>query len=113
MGSAAISSERGRVYRVDKFKVPPLAREEFLGKVHETHALLRTLPGFEGDFLLEQSSGPGEFNVVTIAIWKDEASIVQAKAAVEAEREKTGFSPQELLVRLGIEADLANYREMA
>jgi heme-degrading monooxygenase HmoA len=61
-----LTNESERIYRVDKFVVPDRAREEFLHKVRRTHELRRTLPGFLQDFVLEQSSGPGEFNVVTI-----------------------------------------------
>jgi len=51
-----------KIYRVDKFVVPSTAREEFLHKVRRTHAVLKAQPGFLQDFVLEQSSGPGEFN---------------------------------------------------
>ena len=39
-----------RVYRVDKFVVPNDAREEFLQKARQTHALLKAQPGFLQDF---------------------------------------------------------------
>jgi heme-degrading monooxygenase HmoA len=101
-----------RVYRVDKFVVPDHAREEFVGRVRETHSLLRTLPGFLQDFVLEQSSGPGEFNFVTVAEWDSVESMENAKAAVMAMRKETKFDPQEMFARLGIRADMANYRRV-
>lgn len=52
-----------RIYRVDKFVVPDRAREEFIGKVSKTHEVLRTVPGFLQDFVLELESGPGEFKL--------------------------------------------------
>jgi len=107
------SHATGHIYRVDKFKVPAAARQEFLGVVQGVHQLLRTLPGFEGDFLLEQSGGPGAFNIVTIAIWKDQAAFQAAKARAEADRAQTGFNPQAFMVKLGIQGDLADYRELA
>jgi hypothetical protein len=63
------------IFRVDKFVVPVNAREEFLGKVPATHAVLRTQPGFVRDAILEQSSGPGEFNFVTIVEWENSGAI--------------------------------------
>lgn len=60
----------GSVFRVDKFVVPVEAREEIIGKVRMTHELLRRQEGFVQDFLLEQFSGPGEFNLVTIVEWE-------------------------------------------
>lgn len=98
------------VYRVDKFVVPEAAREEFLTKIVETHQLLRRQPGFIRDVILEQVAGPGKFNIVTIAEWKDRQSIDAARAVVQRAHAKKGFSPRELMDRLGIEADIADYR---
>lgn len=57
-----------RTYRVDKFKVPRAARNDFLERVLSIHELLRTQPGFVQDFVLEQVGGPGSFNIVTIVM---------------------------------------------
>ncbi|RVC06719.1 antibiotic biosynthesis monooxygenase, partial [Mesorhizobium sp. M7A.F.Ca.CA.002.15.2.1] len=65
----------GSVFRVDKFVVPAGAREEILAKVRTTHELLRLQHGFVQDFLLEQFSGPGEFNLVTIVEWESQAAV--------------------------------------
>ncbi len=54
------------VYRIDKFVVPEPAREEFWRHVRRTHEVLRRQAGFLDDALLEQQSGPGRFNAVTI-----------------------------------------------
>jgi hypothetical protein len=99
-----------RVYRVDKFIVPPRAREEFLDKVWNTHGLLRTLPVFMQDFVLEQSAGPGEFNFVTIVEWENTESIEKARAAVMSLHQAMDFSPQAMFARLEIKTDLANYQ---
>ena len=60
----------GGFYRVDKFVVPEAAREEFLLNVLMVHEVLQVQPGFMGHSVLEQVSGPGEFNFVTIAQWE-------------------------------------------
>jgi heme-degrading monooxygenase HmoA len=57
------------VYRIDKFKVPPAARDEFLARARETHAFLHTLPGFVTSAIFQQSRGPGAFNFVTLVEW--------------------------------------------
>jgi heme-degrading monooxygenase HmoA len=106
------SESRRRIYRIDKFNVPSSARKEFIDKVHSTHELLRTLPGFIQDNVLEQIGGPGEFNFVTIVIWDSTESIEAARKAVMAKREQNGFDPQDMYARLGIKADLANYRQI-
>jgi heme-degrading monooxygenase HmoA len=100
------------IYRVDKFVVPDGAREEFIGRVQQTHQVLRTIPGFLQDFVLEQSSGPGTFNFVTIVEWASQASIQSARAAVTELHAGMNFDPQEMFARLGIKADVANYKQV-
>ena len=100
------------IYRVDKFAVPRAAREEFLQRVRETHQVLRQQPGFIRDTLLEQAAGPGRFNIVTIAQWQSQEAIDAARAAVAKAHAKSGFNPAETLARLGIDADIANYRPL-
>lgn len=102
--------EKSMVYRVDKFVVPESAREEFLTKIRETHELLRRQPGFVRDAILEQIAGPGRFNIVTVAEWEDQSAIDAAREVVKRAHAERGFSPQETMKRLGIEADIADYR---
>jgi hypothetical protein len=101
-----------RIYRVDKFVVPATAREEFLDRVRRTHALLKAQPGFVQDVVLEQFSGPGEFNVVTTVEWASLEAFENASAVVTARYREMNFNPQETLARLGIKADLANYKRL-
>jgi heme-degrading monooxygenase HmoA len=100
------------IFRVDKFVVPAHAREEFLDKVHATHAVLRTQAGFVRDAILEQSSGPGEFNFVTIVEWETSAAIEGARMAVAALHQKMNFDAQAMISRLGIRADIANFKRV-
>jgi heme-degrading monooxygenase HmoA len=100
------------IYRVDKFVVPEATREEFLQRVFETHDILRRQPGFLRDAILEQISGPGRFNIVTIVEWESQAAIDSARAAVEAARAASGFNAKETMARLGIEPDMANYKHV-
>ena len=101
------------LYRVDRFTVPDAARAEFIGRVRMTHAVLRQQPGFVRDALLEQSGETGETVIVTIAEWRDAAAIAGARAAVAALHIREKFNPQELMARLGIKAELGNYRPLA
>jgi heme-degrading monooxygenase HmoA len=99
------------LYRIDKFKVPPPARDEFLTRVRETHGFLSTLPGFVRHSIFEQSSGPGAFNFVTLAEWESAEALEGASKSVAAKFEASGFNPQEVRARLGIDADVAIYLE--
>lgn len=98
------------VYRVDRFVVPAPARDEFLANVRITHELLRTQPGFIRDFLLEKAMGPDAFSIITIAEWESPEAIAKARTEVRAAQQRRGFDPQELMSRLGIQADMAEYR---
>jgi heme-degrading monooxygenase HmoA len=105
-------SEKTSIYRVDKFVVPQRAHEEFLKRVRATHQVLRRQPGFIRDTLLEQVAGPGRFNIVTVAEWESQEAIDAARVVVKKAHAESGFSPQEAMARLGIEADIANYKHI-
>lgn len=109
MAKKKAANHSKRIYRIDKYVVPPQAVAEFVGKTRKTHDLLRALPGFVQDLVLEQSAGPGEFNFVTIVEWESLESIEKARTAVTAMHKKMRFNPRRMFARLGIKADLANY----
>ena len=100
-----------QIFRIDKFVVPDSAHKEFMDRVQSIHKFLQTMPGFVQDSILEQTGGPGEFNVVTIVVWDSEESVEGARQAATAHYAETGFTPQEIMTRLGIKADLAFYRQ--
>ncbi|TJW06865.1 MAG: antibiotic biosynthesis monooxygenase [Mesorhizobium sp.] len=102
----------GSVFRVDKFVVPANAREEIIAKVRMTHELLRQQQGFVQDFLLEQYSGLGEFNLVTIVEWESQAAVDKVVPIIKAAHERIAFNPQETIARLGVRADIANYQRI-
>ena len=101
------------IYRIDKFCVPASARDEFLSRVRATHELLRTQPGFLRDAILEQASGPGQFNFVTIVEWAHAEALEPARQAVAALHQQMKFDAREMMTRLGIRADIANYTRVA
>jgi heme-degrading monooxygenase HmoA len=98
-----------RMYRIDKFKVPPSARDEFLARIRESRKLLSTLAGFIRHSVFEQSNGPGAFNFVTLAEWESAEALENAVKSVAANYQASGFNPQQTRARLGIEADVAVY----
>ncbi|QND38392.1 antibiotic biosynthesis monooxygenase [Rhizobium leguminosarum bv. viciae] len=103
----------GVFYRIDKFAVPPPARDEFLMHMVCTHALLQTQQGFARHSVPEQVAGPGEFNFVTIAEWENAEAFEQSQAAGAAAQATTNLSAQEMFERLGIRADIAGYKPVA
>ena len=105
-------ADAGHVYRVDKFVVPDSARAEFLSRAKAIRDVLRKQEGFVRDSYLEQVSGPGEFNIVTIAEWEGQKHIEAAKSAVAALLRQSNFNPQGMYERLGIKADIAFYEQI-
>ncbi len=103
----------GLVYRVDKSVVPDSPRGEFLAKVHETHRFLRSLPGFVRDLVLEQTSGPGIFNFITLVEWENADAMEAAKTHMALKHAAASFKPQDLMNRLGITPDIGVYRARA
>ncbi len=101
------------IYRVDKFVIPASARDEFFARANAAKDFLQRQEGFVRSTYLEQFAGPGEFNVVTIAEWKSQAHIEQAKVAMAAMVEREGIEPQEQFQRrLDIKADPGFFREV-
>lgn len=100
-------------YRVDKFIVPQAAMADFSDAVLRTHEVLRRQPGFVRDFVLEQVSGPGEFNVVTFVEWANEHAIAEAVEAVRRFHLSAGIDGKALAERLGVQGDIGIYAARA
>jgi len=99
-------------FRVDRFTVPEAARDEFLAQDADTHHILRTLPGFLRDAILEKPGGPGELIILTIAEWDSTEAIENARKVIQDRRAETGFEPQEFMAKLGVTPELASYHRL-
>ncbi|MCX5578016.1 antibiotic biosynthesis monooxygenase [Kaistia terrae] len=104
-----VSTPSSPLYRVDRFIVPANGRDEFLARVHDTHAVLRQQDGFLQDMILEQQSGPGAFNIVTVVEWANAEVVGRVSEAVAKRHAEIGFDRHEMIARLGITADIASY----
>lgn len=103
------TSDTASRYRIDKFVVPGQAMAEFSRAVLATHAVLRRQPGFVRDLVLDQVSGPGDFNVVTFVEWADAEALAAAVEAVRAFHRSAGFDGRSLAERLGVRGDIGIY----
>ncbi len=109
----SVLQSRDALYRIDKFAVPEAALLEFLALVNRTHEVLRRQSGFVRDLVLQQVSGPGQFNAVTFVEWADQASYDEAAEAVHRFHGTIGFDAKSAMARLGITADIGIYRQDA
>lgn len=94
----------------DKFIVPEESKAQFFAEVKKSSAFLRTLPGFVEGFVYENSDGGNRHNIVTTAVWEDEAAFQNAKTKAAEEFQRIGFNPQEIMKNLKIEIERAIYR---
>jgi len=94
---------------IDTFVVPEESKSIFLDRSRRVQAFLRTLPGFVEGFLHEKIDGNGRFNVVTTAVWENEAAYENAKKATAEQFRETGFNPQETMKHLKVEVERAVY----
>ncbi|WP_085024852.1 antibiotic biosynthesis monooxygenase family protein [Ensifer aridi] len=100
------------LYRVNKFAVPDEAREKFLELVAKTFAVIRRQDGYVRDWVLEQNSGPGIFNFVTmIEFASDEVAPRIAAALGELDRE-LGLDRDALMAELNIRTDFGSYKRL-
>ncbi len=106
------STTSQRIYRLDRFIVPYVAREEFLARVKATHQILNEQPGFIQDFLLEQPVDENTFALATVVEWENSSFIENARAVVKEMHQKTGFNAQETIARLGIKAEFGSYQRI-
>ena len=94
---------------IDQFIVPEPALAEFLDAVRKLPPFLRTLPGFVEGYIYQKKSGPGRYNVITTAVWASEDAYLAARKAAEAEYRRLNFNPQEIIGRLGVQMERAEY----
>jgi heme-degrading monooxygenase HmoA len=95
---------------IDKFIVPEESKAEFLAEVRKSSAFLRTLPGFVEGFVYENTDSGARHNVVTTAIWKDEAAFQNARKSAAEGFQRIGFNPPEIMRKLKVEIERGVYR---
>jgi heme-degrading monooxygenase HmoA len=97
-----MSSRSNSLFRIDKFEVPARSRAAFMDKLNEAKGCLQ-------NHILEQVSGTGRFNILTLVEWSDGDAYKRARAASEARHKTAGFDPETMFRELEITADLGNY----
>ncbi|MFB9948023.1 antibiotic biosynthesis monooxygenase [Rhizobium puerariae] len=105
--------QKEHVVRINNFSVPADARDEFMELIRRTHEVIRAQPGFIDDMVLEQSSGLGAFNLITILQFEGEHVLQPVIAAVAGSDEEAGIDRQALSRRLGVESTVGFYFPVA
>jgi heme-degrading monooxygenase HmoA len=102
-----------QIVLIDTFVVPDASKEALIERAKESAALLRTLPGFVEGYIFEKTSGDSSHNIVTTAVWQDQAAYENARESAAAEFRRTGFNPQEIMSRLDVTFQRAVYRRLS
>jgi heme-degrading monooxygenase HmoA len=103
------TSTEEAVFKIDRFVVPAAARDEFLARTRSIRDFLDAQDGCLQNMVLEQPGDRDTSNVITVINWRDADAFATARAAAAARYAAEGFKPQELIERLGIKAEIANY----
>ncbi|MEP6984261.1 MAG: antibiotic biosynthesis monooxygenase [Chloroflexota bacterium] len=98
---------------IDTFIVPEESRAEFRQAATGAQSFIRTLPGYVEGYIYEQMNGDSSSNFLTTAVWKTEDDFENAKKAVLAEYQRTGYDPQVTRRKLGIEQTRSTYTRAA
>ncbi|MCG5478557.1 antibiotic biosynthesis monooxygenase family protein [Sinorhizobium alkalisoli] len=100
------------LYRVNKFAVPPEARDEFLDLVAKTFAVVRSQEGYVREWILEQNAGPGVFNFVTMIEFASEEVAPRIVSALAALDRELRLDREAMMGRLNIRTDFGSYKRL-
>ena len=96
---------------IDKFLIPQEAIEEFTNRMNYNRNLIKGISGFLGDNVYNRPDENGKFIIITIAQWKDENFMANAKEAVQNEYKRNGFDLPGFIARLNITMERGIYQE--
>jgi heme oxygenase (mycobilin-producing) len=96
-------------FRIDSFSVPGTIRTEFEAAMRRNLEFIQTLPGFVGHLVFEKTSGPSNFNIVTIAGWESPEALEAAIVAVREYYGRIGFNPASATEKWGVAAEIGQY----
>ncbi|MBB6112085.1 antibiotic biosynthesis monooxygenase family protein [Mucilaginibacter lappiensis] len=98
---------------IDKFVIPQNGKQEFTQRMNFNRDFIKNLPGFLGDAAYERADDNGNMICITVANWESEDALNQAKQKVQAEYQRIGFNPAELLARLNITMEREIFQPLA
>lgn len=97
------------VYFVDEFEIPKEYYIQFKEKLDYNRNFIKNINGFIKDEVVKNADELDNINIITIAIWKDEQSLNQAKKLVQSEYRRIGFDPTKFNQNLNIKMKRGTY----
>lgn len=109
----ALTRSDGPVYRADSFCVPLAVLDDFMAQVQRVDHQVSALPGCRQHLVLMQLDAvtPARdcIKVMTIVEWADAQALQAAKAHLQQQYAREGFSPQAFMNALGVRAEMGSY----
>lgn len=93
------------VFFVDKFRIPKDAIIPFTERMNYNRDFIKTLPGFVRDEVIANQTSCGDLHLMTIAEWKSQQHLDEAKELVQAEYQRISFNAVEFTGSLGIQME--------
>ncbi|MGV8949863.1 MAG: hypothetical protein ACOH2M_02085 [Cypionkella sp.] len=101
-----------RFTRLDRFTLPPQAREALLARMDASDCLLDACDGMLGESRLERSLPDGRIELVTLRHWSDDAAVQNAVRIMAKAAAAEGFDRAAFLAQQGIEADFGLFQDL-
>ncbi len=101
------------VVSIDLFIVPMESEKVFREESDMVRRIIKSVPGLVEGFFYERTSGDGEYNFITMAVWESEETFSNAGKAVWTEFQKIGFNPQQAHDRLRVNRIQSVYKRTA
>ena len=96
---------------IDKFILPANAETEFTDRMNYNRNFIKNLDGFINDTVYKRTDEAGNLIILTIATWQNAEALINAKAAVQADYQRIGFSPATLLAKWDIKMERDIFEE--
>lgn len=96
---------------ISKYHIPAASKATFLERQQIAATFISTLDGLISSHAYERITENGDTEYITIATWTSEEAVNNAREAVNAENQRTGFNRAEMLQKLNIKMEPGLFRE--
>ena len=100
------------IFFVDLFTMPKSSFPEFFERMEMNRNFIRSLEGFIRDKKMIKEDQNGNITVMTVAIWKNQKALNNAKDMVQEKYKQVGFDPEDFYERLDIKMQREIFRNL-
>jgi hypothetical protein len=100
------------VYFMDKFTLPKESEGEFKKQLNYNRTFLKSLTGIIRFDVMEQEDEEKNLIIITVALWKNQSFVDEAKVAMQEEFKRIKFIPTEFYNRLNIKVERGQFKSV-